>query len=243
MNCKQVSGQLFEYEDGNLSVDDLDSIHEHLGTCLSCNRELRSVQSLMSQAKSLRSGVAPARDLWPEISSRLENTSERQGPSESLSAASEGRAAWASKSRHATGTQWRRLGIAAVLGFLALFVSMAIRWTGSGANSGTQADSRLAKSLDLQYQVDQLSDFAAQARVESGVLETKKDLLKAIERERTTLGPEAFDQVQLSIRQVDQAIGETRVALENFPQSRPLNHRLAALYFNEAQLLKRLSRV
>ncbi|MEE8368005.1 MAG: zf-HC2 domain-containing protein [Thermoanaerobaculia bacterium] len=241
MNCEKVSGLLFDYEDSGLNADDLDSVREHLKACHSCNRELKSVRSLMIQARDLRSGSAPPRDLWPEISSRLENTPQGHEVQAQLPARS-ARGAMRVRTR-----RWNRLGIAAALGFLALLVPMTIRWIGSGLGSEATleipADAQPAGRAALQYRADQLSDAAIQARVEYGVLQTKRDLLVAIERERSVLGPEAFAQIRSSIQQVDRAIGETRVALENFPESRQLNHHLAALYMSESELLKRLSRV
>ena len=72
MNCDQLRNLLFDYEAGILSGMPLQAVEDHLGTCHRCNRELKSVRSLLLQAELLGAGVAPARDLWPEIRSRIE---------------------------------------------------------------------------------------------------------------------------------------------------------------------------
>jgi hypothetical protein len=229
MNCEQVTGLLFEYQERNLSSDQLQAVHEHLGSCHSCNRELKSVRALLEQTKQLNSGVEPRRDLWAGIRQRIE------ADSQGLDSDS-----FTNRRAFVPMRSWGRwLGMAAMLGFLGLTVVLVGRWPGGESADSSQA----VVSRVSGHEVYRMSDSAAQARVADGAMQTKKDLLQAIERERVVMEPEAVANVESSIQLIDMAIGETRLALEEFPQSRYLNHRLANLYRSESDLLKRLSRV
>lgn len=71
MNCSDCTDKLSAHLDGDLPPSDTRALDAHLATCPACRRELDSLRALVASAAALPNDVAPARDLWPEISAQL----------------------------------------------------------------------------------------------------------------------------------------------------------------------------
>lgn len=71
MNCEKIEPRLHDYSDGLLSPAEQRDIEQHLITCANCRGEVEFLNSLRQQVAALPLGIAPPRELWPEIADRL----------------------------------------------------------------------------------------------------------------------------------------------------------------------------
>lgn len=73
MTCADVLDRLDDYVDGTLPEAEFQEVELHLAGCADCAAEHRFLRELLARAAALPRGVAPPRDLWPGIASRLTN--------------------------------------------------------------------------------------------------------------------------------------------------------------------------
>jgi hypothetical protein len=66
-----VLDRLDDYVDGALDEADFQDVELHLAECADCASEHRFLRELLAHAAELPAAVAPPRDLWPGIASRL----------------------------------------------------------------------------------------------------------------------------------------------------------------------------
>lgn len=71
MTCADVTERLGAYVDGDLSEPRFQEVELHLASCPACRSEEREIRALLLEAPSLLREVAPARDLWPGIATRI----------------------------------------------------------------------------------------------------------------------------------------------------------------------------
>lgn len=71
MTHAEAQKRLPDYVDGLLPPEVREEVRVHLVDCTDCLRDVEQLQSLKEQARALPDGIAPARDLWPGIASRI----------------------------------------------------------------------------------------------------------------------------------------------------------------------------
>lgn len=71
MNCEQVQSLIDEMVDGELPPAVQADLQAHLVDCSACDAEVRAALDLRGRLAALPDRVAPARDLWPEIATRI----------------------------------------------------------------------------------------------------------------------------------------------------------------------------
>ena len=72
MDCKKAADLLNDYVDGSLDAAEERLVREHLAACETCRREEADLNALVEKAGALPGSIAPERDLWPSIRSRIE---------------------------------------------------------------------------------------------------------------------------------------------------------------------------
>ncbi len=72
MNCETAITLLDDRVDGLLDAAQTAALEAHLAGCPACAAELRSLQALLDQARSLPTDIEPDRDLWAGIAARIE---------------------------------------------------------------------------------------------------------------------------------------------------------------------------
>lgn len=221
MRCQDVLPRLSEFNDGDLSLPELEALREHLGQCPSCRRELEGMRSLIASARRLSNEVDLPRDLWPDIERRLSIRP------------------WSGRAHFLSGSfdlGWLRLVAAAVL-LLALSLPMALRWAESRAQLAAQP------STVEDAGAERLAGFSQQARSADGVLAARRDLLTLLERHRDVVDAQTIQVLEENILLLDRAIGELSSALNEDPRNRNLRLLLAARYQQEMRLLQKVTRV
>ncbi|MCA1798923.1 MAG: zf-HC2 domain-containing protein [Xanthomonadaceae bacterium] len=71
MNCEQVQFRIDEIVDGEMPPAAQAELRTHLVGCSACDAEVRAAFDLRARLAALPNRVAPARDLWPEIATRI----------------------------------------------------------------------------------------------------------------------------------------------------------------------------
>ncbi len=215
MSCETIRDRLLDYLDGELDLVLEEQVREHLGICLECRREWVVFRDLKAEAAKLRRAEAPVSDLWPDIESRLllESSTER---------------------RPLLG-RWSFRVLAAAAS-LALVVGSAL-WI-----QDRLGGERIPASEVLALREIEFVARADQARVESGVMQMRKDLLGELDRRRDELELETWQAIAASLHELDQAIGEIHKALDAHPEDQQLNHLLAHRYRQELDFLRRITR-
>jgi hypothetical protein len=73
MTCAKVDAALLDYLEDTLDAGTRAAVDEHVASCLRCSAILRDIGSIRAQAAQLPE-LAPSRDLWAGISTRIEPT-------------------------------------------------------------------------------------------------------------------------------------------------------------------------
>ena len=228
MTCEEIRPHLDEFVNGELADSEQAAVQEHVGTCLSCRRELLEIRGLLAAVEDLPAELAPERDLWPAIRMNVVAT----GRSTS-SAAPKGRR------EHA----WWHYLAAAGIALVALSTPLSMWWMSRPTES-----EEAARVVDERHVAGPAAEnatpaLALLARSEDGVLQTRIDLVSVLESRRPTIEPETAAVMETHIRIMDDAIAEIRAALTENPDDARLMRLLATRYQQEAALLHRYSRV
>ncbi len=89
MKHEELVRKLDCYVDGDLSDPAKREVEDHLADCASCREELKRIGRLLDHAMVLRERpIVPARDLWPELTERLAPADD--GPSQCVTQHSRG---------------------------------------------------------------------------------------------------------------------------------------------------------
>ena len=221
MDCEQARSCFDDYVDDRLSEERRAAVANHRCECVSCRRELGELESLLTRAREMEADIAPARDLWPQIATRMEAA---------------GR--WGMRRYLPLGSAWPRFAMAAASIVVASLV--AVGWWLGGTSGGDPAGTAPPphRSAEATFASSRSSAFAS-----ADVLQVRSDLREVVKRQRHLLAPETVAVVEENMAVIDEAINEILGALENAPGNRTLNLLLAAQYQREVDLMNRLSRL
>lgn len=267
MNHTDALSHLEEYFDGSLSPGVRREIELHLAECARCRDELSSLGALLDTVAEMRSTVVPPpHDLWPGIAAQITSGTEGSGRRgrglgrrEAWTLAPEGqgllrgalaggRARWPWLTAVA-GLAAVLLVLAGVIGRGGLLRVVGNLVPGRGNGAAIRQETTLAGAND------------AMAR-ELSMLGTQVESAKGSVRPAGTGGPEAqggqgaqggpsdstattpswrlFDE---GLAVLDQAIQESRAALERDPNNPVLQKSLLAAYQKQLELLRWANRV
>lgn len=214
--------RLSEYLDGELPEGDARRLEDHLATCGACASTLAELEAVVLRAKALPDDP-PARDHWPAIEARL---SPRTAEGVSATVVPIGRPSPGLRRRvMLTVPQLAAAGIALVL-FSVGGAWMALRTGGPPTAPAATA-------------VESADPFAFAASWEAAVA----DLEAEFESRRAVLDPATIQVVERNLAIIDEAIGESRRALEADPSSGFLNGYLAEAMRRKVDLLRQATRI
>lgn len=72
MTCQELDDRLDGWADRTLPEEQKLEVESHLAECARCREEERQLRQLLTHAAALPRSVSPPRDLWPEISRKIE---------------------------------------------------------------------------------------------------------------------------------------------------------------------------
>jgi hypothetical protein len=240
MNCEQVQEMLNDYLEGSLAEATRQEVEHHLRQCLPCYRGLKELRTLLKTAHRLPQSIRPRQDLWPGIAARIQEARIRKASIQERTrqAASPPPPEPRPLQESPRESPWWLAAAAAIL-LAALSVPISMWWAGRAPQPRPEVDFSQAGSTGTDDTLAK-SDLA---RSRDSVLQTRRDLLAAIELRRELLGAETTGILEQNVLILDRAIGEIWEALEQDPENRRLRLLLAAKYQQEIRILQRVSRV
>ena len=204
MSCQEIRQNLDDFVDEELSEQERLRVEQHLAACDACRQELAELRSLLEAARGLGPEVAPDRDLWPTIESRLE-------------------------SDRSTGRQWwiqfAAAGIAAVI----LSVPLSVWWTGRSTDTSRAAiEHELSTpSLSNQAQLARSEDGVLLARTDLVIaIESRRDVVAAdtllVLEENMDLLDRAIGEIRTALEEDPQNLRLRMLLAARYQQERKL---------------------
>ena len=221
MNCREVKALLDDLVDGDLSERQRQAVERHLQGCVECRTSEEGLRALLVRVGALPRNVAPARDPWPGIISRI-------GAGQIIEHDFAGRS-----------RRWYPLAaVAAAAAVLIVVVSLV-----TAVLVGRERAARVALAPDRPSPgvVTPASLELAQARATFAAARTQ--LLAALEARRGSLSPQTLEVVEKNLKIIDGAVSELQAALERDPGNRALPALLVTAYQQEIDLLQRVTQL
>lgn len=223
---------LHDLLDGELEPDAAAGAREHVEDCPACRRTLEGLEVLRERARALPREVEPTRDLWagieaglrgtrgggraPEVESAGQRASPRRGPRERR--ASRPRR-WAA----GPGPAW---GLAAAAGLAALAAGTLL-FTGSPVPEADEPGTPTAES----------PAFASEVRTVEEAYRPAIEELRALADARD-LAPETRAVLDENLALIEQAIADSREAVQADPQARMALENLRRMYDAKIEALR-----
>lgn len=206
-----------DYVDGLLGDDEARAFERDMARDDTLRTEVDSLRALLAAAEELPMSVAPRRDLWPDISTRLVERDPVSKPKGGWSPVARGIAAVA----------------AAVLIFVAGMWYAQVRWGGKGANTATVVEPTPGNGVEL----------AGYQQVENQYAAIRATLRAELEKARPSLAPETVRVIDDSLAVIDKAISDIETALASDPGNDALIRSLVAVYNQEVGMLEQVTRL
>ena len=210
-------GQLNDFREGLLKSNEREVVQAHLEGCSRCRGELEGLTQLAADMAGLPLEAEPPRDLWPQISWRVEGEKVREAtpvPAEK-------------HGRRVSLPAWQFLAASIAL----MVISGGIVW--AFLSGGTTMD--LPSGVPVVTSVQSVSWEEAYR----GYDEAVADLEDVLERGRDILDPETVRVLQESLQAIDLAIEEAGAAVREDPASPVLQRFLAENLRKKMDLLRR----
>ena len=212
MTCDEVNGLLDDLADGLVAGCKAEALEQHLGICPECRAEMDSIRSLREGASVLSKHIEPGRDLWPGIAARLAPTNAAERSTR------EGRGRFSKYTRRVLVAS-----AAAVAVFLA--IASVYRQTKGPDRPGTYDE----QAGGLEAELIEADRAYAVARDE---------LLAVLSDREPHLSPETAQVIRDNLTIIDQAVRETRQALDEDPGNERLARLLVATHQQGIDLIR-----
>jgi hypothetical protein len=200
--------------------DDLDpadrrALEEHLENCGRCRLKAEELAALNRAVGELPREIAPARDLWPGIRTRLEQVDATE--------------------REFRIWRFPRLThpLAAAAALLAVLIgALTLLSTPGGRYAGLE-----------RFSGDRTIGLITTAAMERQYLGAAEELLYAMAEARSTLPETTLAVIDENLDLVDQAISDSRTAVQKYPSDVELQSMLAAAWEQKLALLQQTARM
>ena len=222
MNCREVQALLDDLLDGDLPEGQRRKVEDHLRGCAECRTSEARLRALLARVGALPRSLAPARDPWSGIVSRIT-------AGEVIEHDFAGR-----------GRRWYPLGAAAAAAaVLILTVSLvtAVLVSRERASRVALAPERSGAAVGVTPASLEL------AKAQATYAAARQQLLAALEARKGSLSPQTLAVVEENLRIIDRAVGEMQAALARDPGNRELPMLLVTAYRQEIDLLRRVTQL
>lgn len=222
------SARLHDHADGTLGADERAAVDAHLPTCAACRAELARIVALRRRASEAPRAVEPARDLWPELRSRL------------VARGAPGAAAPGERTARRVPTwsagSWAGWRLRAAAGIAIAVASSAATVALLRARDGRGVEHVLPPPAGVAQAP---APAAAPLAVTASYERTARDLAATLAAQRQTLAPATVATVEAALRVADSAIAEGRAALARDPGNSMIAELLVVTYRQKVDVLRR----
>jgi anti-sigma factor RsiW len=190
MTCDRCHALIDDYVDGSLPAEELKGIEAHLAGCHACRAMAADFAAIRRSARALEPHVPPPH-VWTKLAASLEGEGRRPA------------------------VPWRLLAVAATVILLAGGASwILLRQPVSPARSGGAAQTSQAPATNPEL----VQSVETELKLAEEHYQKAIAGLEQITRtERTALDPQIAAVLQKNLDVIDQAIGESRAALQTQP--------------------------
>jgi len=213
MNVDDREARLNDYLDGVLDPEEVRAVEEELARDPEFRALEQALRRVVHEAATLLKGVAPERDLWPDIDARL-------GRPDAESA----------ERRAAPGIKYALLAASFAAVFLAGIFFAQHQGAELPPNQSPAAFDSAMKSPEL-------------AIVEAEYGQARDLLVQALDESRDRLAPETISVVDENLAIIGNAVAEIRSALKQDPGNQQLIRSLVAAYDREVDLLQQATQL
>jgi hypothetical protein len=222
MNCHEFELELGDYVDGTLPSHRVTAVEAHVDECARCRATVTDFTAIRGVARTLEPQM-PAAHVWTNISAAIEHEARHRR--------AEAAVATTPWWRLATGAlAWRPLAAAAAMVVLlggGTWLSWHQTATRMAVNTPTSVTHAGGATVNAEVQLAEQHYSAAIG-----------DLEKVTQTEAGSLDPETAKVVQANLEAIDQAIGQSRAALQSEPASAVAQDSLFGALRSKLQLLQ-----
>lgn len=219
MNHEYVLERLDEWVADELPADDRQAVEFHLAVCGDCRAEAEALRALLEDVAALPLEMAPGRDLWAGIAARIEP----QADVVSITSARRWKAPrWLTMAATVVG-----VAVSSSLITLKVMESRAPEPVAVAPAQSVAAPSTATPTALVAF-----------APAEQDYEVAIADLERVLTTRRATLAPETVKTLETNLRIIDEAIRQSRAALEKDPNSRELTDMLADAYGQKLNVLQ-----
>lgn len=239
---ERISARLDDFVDGELSARERRELEAHVEVCAACRADVESRRALRDQAAAVPRSIEPDRDLWPDIRSRLKGQELVQRAERADPAGLSGRARrWRPRPLHAPATR-STLAAAATVLLVAGGAALTVWLSGNGDPAGAprSADRTGAGGRTEPDPVALVADWRS---LEGEYVGAAEELQQALDEIGNELAPGTRRIVEDNLRVIDEAIAESRAALERDPANRELERALRAAWSSKVEMLQYVTRL
>ena len=218
MTTDAFTDRLSEYLDDDLRPEERRQVAAHLEQCSECRATLDELRSIVSEAKAVRDS-APSNDLWSAIAARIEPASQLRLRISPFRRAISSRLSFT-------------LPQLAAAGLALMVLSGGLVWM---ARSGNPRSDFQPVSAQVDTDPAVIPAHFADRHYDEAIA----DLQSTLEAERSKLDPETVRVLENNLAAIDQAIDQSRRALQADPSNVYLNTHFADARQRKLVLLRR----
>ena len=257
MTHEQAIERLDELVSGELPDIERRLVVRHLEGCDECRAEAGAIRALLDEVAAMPRGIAPPADLWQGIAGRLEPREAQAAPA----AVEETKVIpFAPRQRVWQPPRWALQAAAAVVLVVGSSLATATVMRRQQAQGpiaslpgvGATAPARQAAGTDVPLPAGNgartaavqgaaaqpVTALAAFRPAEREYQRAVEELQQVLETRRADLAPETVATLERNLAIIDQAIAESRAALEKDPGSRELAQMLSGMYDTKVRTLQ-----
>jgi anti-sigma factor RsiW len=216
MNHEYVLERLDDWAGSELPDADRQAVEFHLAVCADCRAEAEALRELLEDVSSLPIQLTPERDLWAGIAARIE------APAGVVPISS---------ARRWSPPRWLTLAAAAVV----LAVSSSLVTLQLTDRPVPTQVATLPREIVATRPTTALVAFKP---AEQDYQRAIADLQRVLASRRGTLSPETVKTLETNLLIIDEAIRQSRAALEKDPNSRELTDMLSDAYGQKLNVLQ-----
>ena len=219
MTHEVIRHLLDDYVTGDLSEDARAPVADHIAACEICSAEVGSLERILARATELPKSIDPPAEAWSNIRTAILREE----------------AAGIAHNKANTLALWRRRLILAAAGVVVAVLSSA----GTALYMTTRPAVATAARATTNSPGSTTATLAAFTMEENEYLRNASILQDLLDQQESSLAPETVAQIKSSLRTIDEAILEARIALARDPANKLLVEMLSASYKQKVDLLRR----
>jgi hypothetical protein len=220
MTHEVIRHLLDDYVTGELTEDALGPVGDHIAACAICSAEVESLKGILARAADLPKSIDPPAEAWVNIRATIERDKEAVTSGDGI----------------ARRDFWRPYLLAAVIVMAAILSSGGTALYLNSRNTGGDSSHATVNNSGSGATPATLIAFTIE---ENTYLRNVAVLQDVLDQQEASLAPETVAQLKASLRTIDEAILEARIALARDPANKMLIDMLSGSYKQKMDLMRR----